>query len=150
MKRKIDKFDDELAGEYDDVELIADEDYDRPPDDEAAERIPVSASALRTVLLSIVASCLMLLFVAYRTGRGLFGHSPAESIFVIKWLIVADLPIIMLGARALVASRPYEGTPLRGVAIAASAVSFIVPMFLVNSLWVLLNLDNAVPQFFRR
>lgn len=64
--------------------------------------------------------------------------APEVSIRAMEWLLIADLPVIVLAAYALIVTRPHEGSALRGLAIAASALSFINVLLLGNSLSVLL------------
>ncbi|MDR3709037.1 MAG: hypothetical protein P4L33_12120 [Capsulimonadaceae bacterium] len=148
MKKKRDKYEDELAEAYDDVELPSDEAYDQPEDedDEIPERRPATGAEVGTAVTAIVVSCGMFLACLLRTTLGMYrtGHHfqlipPGDSLRSVAWLMIADVPVIIFAAYALVVTRPQEGTALRGLAIAASALSFVNELLLGNTFFTLLS-----------
>lgn len=137
MRRPNEDYEEVPADDIDEYVDIEQEDEPSKP-----VRTPAKLTGVRTTLGSLAVSCAMILFCGYRTGIGMMNHTDLESIHTIEFLMVADLPVIILGGAALVATRPHEGTALRGAAIVSSAISFVVEMILGNSLGTLLHMGQ--------
>ena len=136
MKKRERNEPDEPLDEIDEADLSYDA-HGEGADELAPKRRPPTAAEWRAALVSLAASCGMFAFCLWRTGRGMYGHTLADSLTTIKWLMAMDIPVIMLGARALVATRPHEGRPIRGIAWASSALSFVVQLILANGMVVI-------------
>ena len=125
---------DELPDEEEDIEEfeIPDDDTPKaPPDDTQAGMIALSA---------LMTSSIMLVSAMFRTGKGMMGHTPLESLGTIRVMMWIGVAVVLFGAFALNRTRPFEGTIIRGAAVAASAISFVAELLLATSLVELLQI----------
>ena len=112
---------------------IPDDDGDGPP--------PNLGRAALVALGSLFASIAMLMASIERTLWGMRHHTAVESLDTIRIMLWIGFAVIILGAHALKSTRPFEGTAIRGVAVAASAISFIAELLLATSFHELLQIN---------
>jgi len=116
------------------------EEFEIPDDDEAGPPPDMNRAGI-VAMSAILASSAMFLAALHRTLGGMRHHTALESLSTIRIMLVIGIVVILLGAHALKVTRPFEGTVLRGAAIAASALSFIAELLLATSFHELMRIS---------